>query len=114
MGLGSVRRFALQDFESVFTVKDTHGKPYVLIGGQAVNYWAERYESIEPELQSLRPFTSLDIDFHGFRDDVKHISSSGMVSNFLRAARRIFFPMPPLSTTICWTCPFRRSAKKSR
>ena len=41
------------------------GQPYLLIGGQAVNYWAERYLAAEPQLETLRPFTSEDIDFKG-------------------------------------------------
>lgn len=55
-------------------VRDAAGRPYVLIGGQAVNYWAERYLSGEPELKGLQPFTSQDIDFQGNRDDVRRIA----------------------------------------
>lgn len=39
-----------------------------LIGGQALNYWAERYYDRSPTLQALaraRPFTSGDLDFVG-------------------------------------------------
>jgi len=50
------------------------GQPYLLIGGQAVNYWAERYLTTEPELRERLPFTSEDIDFKGSRDDVEHIA----------------------------------------
>ena len=42
----------------------------MLIGGQAVNYWAETYLSQEPALAAWLPFTSKDIDFQGGRDDV--------------------------------------------
>ncbi|MFM2294045.1 MAG: hypothetical protein RLZZ350_458 [Verrucomicrobiota bacterium] len=45
-----------------------------MIGGQAVNYWAERYLAKEPELRKYIPFTSGDIDFRGNRDDVRHIA----------------------------------------
>lgn len=45
-----------------------------MIGGQAVNYWAERYLADEPELRKHVPFTSEDIDFQGNRDDVRHIA----------------------------------------
>src|SRR5207247_6537456 len=34
--------FSLQQFSEVLRIRDAAGKPYVLIGGQAVNYWAER------------------------------------------------------------------------
>jgi hypothetical protein len=74
MGLTDGVRFSLHEFAEVFTVRNSDGLPYVLIGGQAVNYWAERYLSIEPELHRLLPFTSEDIDFQGERQDVKRIA----------------------------------------
>lgn len=67
-------RFSLQQFSDVFRIRDTANRPYVLIGGQAVNYWAERYLTTEPELKKLIPFTSEDIDFKGNRADVEHIA----------------------------------------
>jgi hypothetical protein len=36
-------RFSLWEFSEVFNVRNSEGLPYLLIGGQAVNYWAERY-----------------------------------------------------------------------
>lgn len=41
----------------------------VLIGGQALNLWTERYDGA-PELQQKLPFTSKDVDFYG---NVKHL-----------------------------------------
>jgi hypothetical protein len=41
----------------------------VLVGGQAVNYWAMRYRDGTEELAG-GPFTSKDIDLHGSRDIV--------------------------------------------
>lgn len=35
----------------------------------------QRYLSSEPELKSLQPFTSQDIDFKGDRDDVRRIAA---------------------------------------
>jgi len=67
-------RYSLRQFSEVFTIRNPDGIPYVLIGGQAVNYWAERYLATESELQKLLPFTSEDIDFKGNRDDVQHIA----------------------------------------
>lgn len=66
--------FLLHQFSDVFKLRDASGQPYILIGGQAVNYWAEQYLSSEPELKSLQPFTSQDIDFKGNADDVRHIA----------------------------------------
>lgn len=74
MGLRVVR-FSLEQFSEVLRLRDATGRPYILIGGQAVNYWAERYLAAEPALQKLQPFTSLDIDFRGNREDVQHIAA---------------------------------------
>lgn len=72
--MGLAVGFSLHQFSEVFKIRDEAGQPYVLIGGQAVNYWAERYLTREPELNSLRPFTSEDIDFKGTHDDVQRIA----------------------------------------
>ena len=76
-------RFALNQFGPVFEVRNAVGKPFILIGGQAVNYWAETYLSQEPELADWWPFTSEDIDFQGGRDDVSLIAKSlGVIARF--------------------------------
>jgi len=72
--MGIIVGFTLRQFSKAFKIRDTNGKPYVLIGGQAVNYWAEHYLAAEPELAKLQPFTSQDIDFKGGRADVQHIA----------------------------------------
>ena len=68
-------RFSLQQFSPLFQLRNPAGHHYIIIGGQAVNYWAERYLEAEPELQKHAPFTSEDIDFCGNRDDVLFIAS---------------------------------------
>lgn len=67
-------RFTLHQFSEVFQIRNPAGHLYVLIGGQAVNYWAERYLGVEPGLKTHLPFTSTDIDFCGNREDVQHIA----------------------------------------
>ena len=67
-------RFTLRQFSEIFQVRNPDGHPYVLIGGQAVNFWAELYLAAEPTLKKHMPFTSGDIDFRGNRDDVRHIA----------------------------------------
>jgi hypothetical protein len=67
-------RFALDQFGDIFDLRDSRGNPYLLIGGQAVNYWAERYLSVETELKGFCPFMSADIDFKGNRSDVDRIA----------------------------------------
>lgn len=51
------------------TVKDyldllNEGTGLLLVGGQAVNLWAERYQAEETKISSYQPFTSLDADFY--------------------------------------------------
>jgi len=72
--MGVTVGFSLQQFSEVFKIRDAAGQPYLLIGGQAVNYWAERYLATEPQLKLLRPFTSEDIDFKGGSADVQRIA----------------------------------------
>ncbi len=72
--MGVTVGFSLQQFSEVLKIRDAAGQPYLLIGGQAVNYWAERYLAVEPQLESLRPFTSEDIDFKGGSADVQRIA----------------------------------------
>lgn len=72
--MGLAVAFTLQQFSEVFKIRNQAGEPYLLVGGQAVNYWAERYLPHEPELEKLRPFTSEDIDFKGTREDVARIA----------------------------------------
>lgn len=47
----------------------------VLIGGQAVNFWAERYRDIEPALQE-GPFTSKDVDFQAESFEVDWVAKA--------------------------------------
>ncbi len=47
----------------------------VLVGGQAVNFWAVRYATDDELWTRHRPFTSTDIDFLGSRRDVKVMAS---------------------------------------
>ena len=72
--MGITVGFSLQQFSEVLKVRDAAGQPYLLIGGQAVNYWAERYLTTEPQLEPLQPFTSEDIDFKGGSADVQRIA----------------------------------------
>src|SRR6266446_2762195 len=37
----------------------------IIACGQAVNFWADRYHTDEPRLESLRPFVSKDLDILG-------------------------------------------------
>jgi len=43
----------------------------VLVGGQAVNFWSERYAQDASPWKELRPFTSVDVDLLGNQADAK-------------------------------------------
>lgn len=46
----------------------------VVIGGQAVNLWSERYGKPEPPWSMLKPFTSIDLDLLGGRREVLEVA----------------------------------------
>ena len=76
-----------------------------MIGGQAVNYWAERYLGDEPELKAYLPFTSGDIDYQGNREDVRHIAG--------QLEREAIFPDKVSMTSLAGTIPFRIGGQPS-
>jgi hypothetical protein len=52
------------DFVELFKVFGERGGEAVVVGGQAVNLWAELFESEVPEIGEYRPFTSDDLDLY--------------------------------------------------
>ncbi len=56
----------------------------LIVGGQAVNLWAEIYVPAEPELHQFEPFTSKDADIHGNRElaEILHRRSGWMCRFF--------------------------------
>jgi hypothetical protein len=38
--------------------RDGVGQPFIIVGGQAANFWAELYSEREPKLKTSLPFTS--------------------------------------------------------
>jgi hypothetical protein len=97
--------FSLQQFSEVLNLRDATGLPYLLIGGQAVNYWAERYLPVEPQLESLQPFTSEDIDFKGGAGDVQRIAR--------QLALAPGYPPKVQMTALAGTIPFQIGDLKS-
>lgn len=47
----------------------------VLIGGQAVNFWAEFYSAEVPQLAQFGPYASKDIDFYGFKNAAAELAA---------------------------------------
>src|SRR5256884_1633491 len=61
----SRNRTELDDFLAILTQPGDDGKPFIVVGGHAVNYWAKLYLPREPRLRSHLPFTSKDLDVIG-------------------------------------------------
>jgi len=76
---------------AVLGVLGRDGLPRVIVGGQAVNVWAERYLPIEPDLAEFLPFTSRDLDLLGERRDLDELAR---LTGFARhpAPRKVFIP----------------------
>ncbi len=47
-----------------------------IIGGQALNLWAERYAGRLPDLVAYGPFTSKDLDYFGHRDAAEKLADA--------------------------------------
>lgn len=97
--------FSLDQFGDVLSVRDLAGRPYVVIGGQAVNYWATRYLKVEPALAAWQPFSSSDLDLCGNHDDVVHIAAQ------LKKPAR--FPHKKLMTAFAGAIPWSIGAQES-
>jgi hypothetical protein len=61
----------------------------VLVGGQAVNFWAEFYAPKLPEIQQLQPFLSKDCDIYGNRDIAQRMQKQSGWRLSLFGPRRI-------------------------
>ena len=92
-------KYRLEQFGQVLNLRNRDNAPYLLIGGQAVNYWASRYLEKEPLLGELSPFTSEDIDFKGDRGDVESMAR--------QLKLQPNFPSPVGMTALVGSIPFR-------
>jgi hypothetical protein len=64
-GSGDAPRLTFAEVAPVLGVIASGPEELVLVGGQAVNFWAEFYAPRVPELRAEAPFTSGDIDLVG-------------------------------------------------
>ncbi len=64
-GAGAGRRAVrLRDYMDVLALLHQRGEAPVIVGGHAVNLWAEVFAAEEPELVEFLPFHSEDLDLH--------------------------------------------------
>lgn len=59
--------FTAEDVIAVASVIDLEDGAFV-VGGQALNLWAERFAARTRELVAYGPYTSKDIDYFGYRE----------------------------------------------
>jgi hypothetical protein len=64
MGANPRSQTGFADYLDLLRVFDEREAEALIVGGQAVNFWAEVFEEEEPELRKYRPFTSADLDLH--------------------------------------------------
>ncbi len=81
----------IEDYAEVLAIAAGDGLPLVIVGGQAVNIWAERYLDVEPQLTDFRPFTSKDLDVLGAERDLEEIARVTGAKK-LKSLRKIFVP----------------------
>ncbi len=68
MGESPQRQTSFADYLDLLRVFDERDAEALIVGGQAVNFWAEVFEAEEPELKKYRPFTSGDLDLPSWTD----------------------------------------------
>lgn len=81
----------IEDYAAALAVPARDGLPHIIVGGQAVNIWAERYLESEPELAKYFPFTSKDLDLIGNDSDFEKIALATGAKK-LPSARKLFIP----------------------
>ncbi len=64
----------IEDYDAVLEIPDKDGLPRIILGGQAVNIWANHYFHIEKNLSEYLPFTSKDLDIFGVDQDVYELA----------------------------------------
>ncbi|MFT6862436.1 MAG: hypothetical protein ACJAVK_000994 [Akkermansiaceae bacterium] len=75
----------------------TDGVSFVLVGGHAVNVWAQVYYNRIAHAETFRPFTSKDADLIGTRDELYHIAK--LLKGTLQTYRDLRTPVLGVFTT---------------
>jgi hypothetical protein len=66
----------LRQYLALLKQRDGCGQPFVIVGGHAVNFWAEFYSDREPKLNASLPFTSKDLDVIGTENDARRVAAA--------------------------------------
>ena len=66
----------VEDYALVLSLHGHDRLPRIIVGGQAVNIWAERYCDAEPQLKAFLPFISKDLDLLGDAMDLHEIAAA--------------------------------------
>lgn len=69
-------RTELDDFLDMLAQTGDDGKPFIVVGGHAVNYWAKLYLPRERRLREYLPFTSKDLDVIGSEASAKRVAQA--------------------------------------
>ena len=65
--------FSIEDLQSIFGRLAAEKWRAIIVGGQAVNLWAMKFEGRHLSLKAYRPYTSRDLDFYGGRVEAKRL-----------------------------------------
>jgi len=67
-------RTQLGEYLALLSQRDATGRPFIIVGGQAANFWAALYLPREPRLQQHLPLTSKDLDVIGTKSEADRIA----------------------------------------
>jgi hypothetical protein len=68
-------KFTAEDVIAVASIINLEDGVFV-VGGQALNLWAERYSTRTSELSAYGPYTSKDIDYFGYREAAAKLAAA--------------------------------------
>jgi hypothetical protein len=69
-------RTQLGEYLALLSQRDSAGCPFIIVGGQAVNFWAALYLPCEPRLQKHLPLTSKDLDLIGTKEEAARVAQT--------------------------------------
>jgi hypothetical protein len=91
LGVSELRPVSEDVFADVCRKLSETGIEFIVVGGQACNFWAEKYRPTEPALGEHEPFATMDLDFCASADVESKLLS---VDIALLPKRRRTLPSP--------------------